>query len=307
MHAMSDRSEDIFETMARLKGAGQAFALATVVRTEDLTSAKPGAKALIRGDGSLQGWVGGGCTLGAVKRAAAAALGDGRARLIRVRPKALLEAERAEAGVELHGSACPSGGTVELFVEPILPRPMLFVIGASPVGRALAALAKGSGFALTFLAPAEDQDLVAEADRRVEGFDLAGGAGLGDGAVVVATQGKGDREALAAALASGAPYVAFVGSRRKAETLKAAMRERGLPEDRVEALHAPAGLDIGAATPQEIALAILAEIVQARRRPPEAPPEAAVELTEDAEGSVETRVVSPLLGSCRSEGEAEET
>ena len=294
-------TEDIIDAMARLKGEGRPFALATVVRTEDLTSAKPGAKALVEADGRLHGWIGGGCTLGAVKRAASQALGDGRARLLRVRPKpdegtdGADDDEALAEGRELHPSHCPSGGMVELFVEPILPRPTLVVMGTSPVGRALAGLAKGAGFSLALAALPEDQALVGEVDRRIEAFDLGALPGLSDSAVVVATQGKCDRDALAAALASGAGYVAFVGSRKKAEPLKAAMRERGLSAERVGALRAPAGLDIGAATPQEIALSILAEIVQQRRR---AAVGSRVERLEIEGGEVESRAVSPVLGAC---------
>ena len=298
-------SDDIIDVMARLKGEGRPFALATVVRTEELTSAKPGAKAVVLSDGGLHGWIGGGCTQGAVKRAAAQAIADGRARLLRVRPKpgegesSRGDEEALANGRELEPSHCPSGGVVELFVEPILPRPMLVVMGASPVGRALAGLARGSGFSLTLAALPEDQALVVEADRRIEDFELGVLPGLGDSAVVVATQGKRDRDALAAALASGAPYVAFVGSRKKAETLKAAMRERGLTAEQVGGLLAPAGLDIGAATPQEIAVSILAEIVQHRRRAAAAG--SRVEHLEIDGGEVESRAVSPALGACEAE------
>src|SRR3972149_1484751 len=137
---MTQHPEDIIDCMARMKGDGQPFALATVIRTEDATAAKAGAKAVVRADGTGIGWVGGGCTLGAVRKAAAQALSDGRARLIRVRPKERLAEDPAEAGVDLHKNACPSGGTVEVFIEPILPRPALIVVGASPVARAPAAL-----------------------------------------------------------------------------------------------------------------------------------------------------------------------
>ncbi len=292
---MSDPSDDIIDCMARMKGDNQPFALATVVRTEDLTSAKAGAKAVIRADGSLIGLVGGGCTLGAVKKAAASALADGRARLLRVRPRPA--DEPAPEGMEFHKSHCPSGGTVEVFVEPILPRPSLIVLGASPTAHALADLGRGAGFAVTVAALAEDQAGFAEADFRVVGFDLAPRAA--SGFIVVATQGKRDRQALAAALAIGAPYTAFVGSRKKAATLKAAMREQGLPPDRVEALHAPAGLDLGAATPQEIALSILAQIVQQRRHAarPAAAPSVQTETIDG--GSYESRIVSQLPGDCQ--------
>ncbi len=193
---MSERAEDIIDCMARMKGDGRPFALATVVRTEDATAAKAGAKAVVRSDGSVIGWVGGGCTLGAVRKAAAEALADGRARLIRVWPKERLDEAPGPPGVELHKSSCPSGGTVEVFVEPILPRPSLIVMGASPTARALGDLGRRSGFAVTLAALAEDQAGLAEADFRIDGFDLTRVPRAESSFVVVATQGKCDREAL---------------------------------------------------------------------------------------------------------------
>jgi xanthine dehydrogenase accessory factor len=295
---MTQHPEDIIDCMARMKGDGQPFALATVIRTEDATATKAGAKAVVRADGTVVGWIGGGCTLGAVRKTAALALIDGRARLIRVRPKERLAEDPVETGVELHKNACPSGGTIEVFVEPILPRPALIVAGGAPVARTLAALGLRAGFAVTVAALAEDQTGFADADARIEGFDLAQAPGIATGYVVVATQGKRDREALAAALTSGAPYVAFVGSRKKAETLRAAMAQMAVPAEQIQALHAPAGLDIGAATPEEIALSILAEIVQERRQATHSARQPAVQVEEVDGGSMESRIVSPALGAC---------
>jgi xanthine dehydrogenase accessory factor len=296
---MSGDMEDIIDCMARMKGDGQPFALATVVRTEDATAAKAGAKALIRADGSMVGWIGGGCAQGAARKAARDVLLDGRPRLVRVYPKERAADAESAAGVELHKSGCPSGGTIELFVEAVLPRPSLVVAGASPTARALVDLGRRTGFAVTVAALEEDQAGFAEADRRIVGFELSGAQRVDTGFVVVATQGKRDREALAAALASAAPYVAFVGSRRKAAALSAAMIEKGLPAERVEALHAPAGLDIGAATPEEIALSILGEIVQERRLAGRLSA-AAAPCAEPIEGGrFESQIIWPAPDSCR--------
>jgi xanthine dehydrogenase accessory factor len=223
---MSGPRDQFVETMARLIHAGEPFALATVVRTVAASAAKPGAKALIRADGSLVGLIGGGCTRAAVEQAARRTLADGEARLIRIRPQ---PGDDPQAdGVEVHPSSCPSGGTVDVFVEPMLPAPRLVVMGASPAAIALADLALRIGFAVTVAAPQAAG--LAPAVRQVEDLDaeLASAASF----VVVATQGRGDRAALRVALRSGARY---------------------------------AGLDIGAITPEEIALAILADIVRERR------------------------------------------
>ncbi len=246
---------DIVDCMTAMRGDHQPFAVATVVRTEDATAAKAGARAVIRADGSLVGWIGGGCALAAVRKAAAQALLDGRARMIRVRPAAR-SGEDSLPGVEYYVNSCASAGVIELFVEPVLPKPVLLVVGASPTARALADLGRRLGFAVSVAALADDLAPFDSADSLIAGFDLAGLPRLAEAFIVVGTQGKRDREALRAALASPAPYVAFVGSRRKAATLPALLAR----------LRSPAGLDLGAATPEEIALSVLAEITLVRRR-----------------------------------------
>jgi xanthine dehydrogenase accessory factor len=263
---MSDPREEIVKTMARLIRVEEPFALATVVRTVAASAAKPGAKALIRSDGSIIGWIGGGCTRAAVEQAARRTLADGKARLIRVRPQTETDRDRATEGVEVHPSSCPSGGTVDVFVEPMLPAPRLIIMGGSPAGRALADLARRIGFAVTVAAPAAEQKGFLEAERRIEGFDLSAEPAAVASFIVVATQGRGDRAALSAALFSEARYVACIASRRKAAALKARLIEDGIAPDQVARLRGPAGLDIGAITPEEIALAILADIVCERRR-----------------------------------------
>jgi len=263
---MTIDSNEIIECMAKLKQERQPFVLATVVRTEELTAAKAGAKAVIRPDGSIIGWVGGGCTLGAVKKAAAEALETGLSKLIHIIPSALAEAAPPIDGIDVHKSGCPSGGTEEVFIEPILPKPALIVMGASSAAQALCDLGRHMGFWVTVAALADDLPDFKAADDTVEGFDFADDPRMKGAFVVVATQGKRDRDALRCTLSSNAAYVAMIGSRRKAEKLKADLRAEGMAVDNLDALHFPAGLDIGAVTPDEIALSILAEIVQFRRK-----------------------------------------
>jgi xanthine dehydrogenase accessory factor len=279
---------DLFDELTAMKAAGQPFAVATVVRTVALTAAKAGAKALIRLDGSVSaGWIGGGCARAAVVAAARAALRDGRPRLISVQPEQALLAlgvvpGQAEAGVEFARNLCPSQGSMDIFVEPVLPGPELLICGASPVAMALAQFAKGLGFTIVSAGAAETtvtgpkpgpETGTATGPKigpktgsdRIVGGDLAA-LPAAERYVVVATQGQGDEAALAAALSSGARYVAFVGSRRKAAALRSALAAKGVAQERLEAVHCPAGLDIGAVTPEEIALSILAQVVEYRRR-----------------------------------------
>ena len=266
-----DHATDILDTISTRRAAGQPFALATVVRTVAATAAKAGAKAVILPDGTItEGWIGGGCARAAVLKAAREALADGKSRLVSVQPPDALQdqgvaAGEERAGVRFANNMCPSQGTMDIFIEPVLPHPRLVVCGSSPVAVAIADLARRIGFAVTVCAPSAEQGSFAEADRRIEGYALpVEEAGMRF--VVVSTQGRGDEAALQAALAVETDYVAFVGSRKKAEVLKGKLAERGVASERLAKLKAPAGLDLGAITPDEIAVSILAEIVAVRRR-----------------------------------------
>jgi xanthine dehydrogenase accessory factor len=265
------RSSDIHGIISDRKATGQPFALATVVRTVAATAAKAGAKAVILPDGTIyEGWIGGGCARAAVVKAAKDALADGQSRLVSVQPPDALDEQGLQVGEEKSGvrfakNMCPSQGTMDIFVEPVLPRPQVVICGSSPVAVAIADLARWSGFAVTVCAPADEQASFEEPDRRIEGYALPVDE-AGDRYVVVSTQGRGDEAALLAALALDVDYVAFVGSRRKAAVLKEKLAARGVAPQRLAKLKAPAGLDLGAITPDEIAISIMAEIVAMRRR-----------------------------------------
>jgi xanthine dehydrogenase accessory factor len=242
---------DLLAVAVELRRRGEPFALATVVRCERPTSAKPGAKAIIRPDGAVSGWVGGACAEPTVVREALAALRDGQPRFISLVGEGGRSPGRTE-GVREYPMTCHSGGTLEIYVEPFLPQPALVLIGHGPVLEALAALGRTAQFAVRVVDPTD--------------LDPAAPIALPAGAlVVVATHGAADEEALAQALASGAIYVSLVASRRRAAVVVEQLRRRGIPPDRLGALKAPAGLDIGALTPEEIAISIMAEIVQLRR------------------------------------------
>jgi xanthine dehydrogenase accessory factor len=262
----------VLEQAALRQAQGQTFALATVVRTVSVTAAKAGAKALIGPDGSIEeGWIGGGCARAAVVKAARQCMADGQSRLVSIAPKDALAELGAAAGEERGGvffakNSCPSQGTMDIFVEPVLPSPRLLILGASPVAVALARLAPSMGFAVTVAAaPEEHQRFDIGVSRRV---GLSPPQETGDGAyVIISTQGAGDRAALKSAAAMNARYRAFVGSRRKAETLRSELAKEGISEEALAAIKAPAGLDISAISADEIALSILAEMVAVRRRP----------------------------------------
>jgi xanthine dehydrogenase accessory factor len=262
----------VLEQAALRQAQGQAFALATVVRTVSVTAAKAGAKALIGPDGAIEeGWIGGGCARAAVVKAARQCMADGQSRLVSIAPKDALAELGAAAGEERGGvffakNSCPSQGTMDVFVEPVLPSPRLLILGASPVAAAVARLAPSMGFAVTVAAAPEELQRFDIGVSRLVGVSPP--AEAGDGAyVLVSTQGAGDRAALKSAAAMNARYRAFVGSRRKAETLRGELAKEGVSEEALAAIKAPAGLDISAISADEIALSILAEMVAVRRRP----------------------------------------
>lgn len=262
---MNRTTAEILTLAATLAAAGEDCCTVTVVRTANATSAKAGAKALVTGDGCLHGFVGGACVQGAVIRSAQAALAAGKPRLIRVMPKPDGDERLDGDGVEVHRSSCPSGGTVDLFLEP-LRRPMQVVVcGASPVAASLIGLAGQMGYRTASAAVPDDHGALPAADRRIDGFDLSAADIRDTDAVVIATQGKHDRDALAAALTVPAFYVGMVGSRRKILHLRRNLsRTDGAAA--LDRLRAPAGIAIAAIDPEEIALSILAEIIAVRRQ-----------------------------------------
>ncbi len=270
MAIMTD-TRDMLDEMTALKATAEPFAVATVVRTVSLTAAKAGAKAIIRSDGSISaGWIGGGCARAAVLKAAREALADGAPRLISVMPEDALQERHvkpgeAKDGVQFARNMCPSQGTMDVFIEPVLPKPELLICGASPVAVALADLGKRLGFLVAVAAPKDDHGKFASLDLAIDGYDL-GKVLDGERYIVVATQGRGDEAALMGALAAPARHVGFVGSHKKALALRSALAAKGVAEAKLASFRSPTGLNIGAVTPEEIALSILAEIVELRRR-----------------------------------------
>ena len=262
---------EVIDLVARLKAAEEAFVLATVVRTVSVTAAKAGAKAVIRPDGTIAaGWIGGGCARGAVLKAARDALADGEPRMVSVQPENLLEELGVKPGENRDGvrfatNMCPSKGTMDIFVEPVLPHPSLIILGASPVAISLAGQARQLGYHVTVAAPAADLLTTPDADQLIDGYRLDP-RNESRRFIVVSTQGKGDEAALRIAVTTDAAYHAFVGSRRKMAALREKLIAEGVAANALDRIKAPAGLDLGAITPEEIAMSILAEITVERRR-----------------------------------------
>jgi len=228
---------DLLDRVTELRGARTPFVLATVVASYPPQSVRAGAKAVILADGTIDGWIGGGCIRPVVLDEAREALSSGAPRLVRMNAGA----KRVEQsrGVRDYPMTCQGEGGVEIYLEPMLPAPRLCVLGETPVSESLRALAGAIGQIVT--------DEPNDAD-----------------AVVVATMGVGDEDALAAAAASKASYVGLVASRKKARFLIDFALASGVPDEQLARVKFPAGLDLGGMSTGEIALSILAEIVQRR-------------------------------------------
>jgi xanthine dehydrogenase accessory factor len=263
---MSTASIDFLQAALRLQQQDRPHAIVTVLRVQPPASARPGDKALVTAEGIELGWIGGGCSQPAVLKTVRLALADGRARVVRIAPSSEGEVRELDDVLEF-GMSCHSGGTVELFVDPMLARARLTVVGDSPLAVALSSLGPRVGLPVTVVAHATDAARFPDAERVLDSDDAAAVAqALTPGSfVVVATQGRRDVQGLRAALAARARQVFFVASHRKALVLKAALVEAGEDAAAVAAIVAPAGQPIGAQTPEEIALSVLAAVVAARR------------------------------------------
>jgi xanthine dehydrogenase accessory factor len=277
-------NEELQDMARELNGRGEAYALVTVVRAVAPTSAYPGAQAIILADGTLHGWIGGGCAIAVVVNAAKCAIGCGQPKLVRISNEQIY----AEEDVEHYAMSCASNGSVELFIQPNSLGSALCVLGSTPA--------------------ADEARFLAER-LRIRLTDSPNDAPV----VLVATQGQGDAEALEAALRSPAKQVLMIASRRKADKLRAVMKMRGVDESQLARLQAPAGPDAGAKTPGEIALVAIAGVLASLRGRMEGPlqaepvePQAAegagqdgsqpISRTEPGAASAEVKFINPVCG-----------
>lgn len=248
-------THDFYIQTARMIESGQPFVVATVIRSEGSTAARAGSKALIAPDGTcLFGWVGGGCGENAIAEAALAALRAGEPSTLHV------ELTDAPEGVGL-----PCGGWMEVYLEPVLPSARLVLAGHGRIIESLALLGSALGFHVTVADPLASRDAFPTADAVIDDGDPSSLPVSGASAVVVGTHHKGDHFFIRRALESGAWYVALISSARRAEIVRRDLEAIGAGAEAIARMRSPAGLDLGAQEPAEIALSILAEIVALRR------------------------------------------
>lgn len=242
----------VLERMGELARSGQAFALATVVWRQGPSSSKQGSRAIITADGQLDGWIGGACAEPVVIREAKQVIADGNTRLLLLGSPDQFGGAVPE-GMTVVPISCQSEGALEIYIEPVLPVPHLVIVGSSPMAHTLAQLARALDWST---------DLVSPPDFTAAGADKQWADERS--MVIVATQGHGDEDMVERAVAMRPAYLGLVASRRRGEAVLGYLAERGVPKDQLDKVHAPAGLDLGKTTHEEMAVAILAELVQLR-------------------------------------------
>lgn len=243
-------SHSLLELALQLEQAGKPFVLATVVRCENPTSAKPGSQAIIQDDGQVVGWIGGSCALPIVKRESTRVLKEGSEPfLLRLGSSDAESFTNTQTGVRIFPMACASKGVLDIYIEPHLPVAELLLVGESPIISALLQLAPLLDFRVTQL-DSSDLSQITINERSY---------------ILVATHGQYDEDVLAQALRSSAAYIGMVSSPRRAESCRNYLRDSGMEEQYIARLKAPAGLDIGAITPEEIAASIIVELIQWQR------------------------------------------
>jgi len=237
----------VLEQAGELTRRGEAFALATVVWRQGPSSGQQGSRAIITEAGELRGWIGGACAEPAVIREAQRVIAEGAPQLLLLGSPEQFGAAVPE-GMTVVPISCQSEGALEVYIEPVLPAPHLVVVGRSPMAHTVADLARALGWRTEV----------------VDGPDFTAAHASERSMVIVATQGHYDEEAVEQAVAARPAYLGLVGSRRRGAAVLGYLAERGVPQAQLDRVHTPAGLDLGKTTHQEIAVAILAELVQLR-------------------------------------------
>lgn len=255
---------EFYSKANELSNQGIPFATAVVVRAEKPTSAKPGDKAIITPEGTLYGWIGGSCAQPTVIKEALRALNDGEPRLVRLSTNPG-ENQRQDGVMDLM-MTCFSGGTLEIYIEPQLPTPRLMVVGSLQIAQALVRLGKSMHYHVVAVDPDNQGVNLPEADEVVTDLKEIPAKVTPLTYIVVASHGNYDEAALEQALPTQAEYVGLVSSRKRAAAVLDYLNAQGLPEAAIKKLKYPAGLNIQALQGDEIALSILAEIVQTRRK-----------------------------------------
>ena len=249
-------AREILDVLTEMRATGHPYAVATVVETVGSVSAKTGAKAVIDRDGRVvAGWVGGGCAESSTCSAALQCMESGATTVIDI-----------DLNDEVLGAGMPCGGSMRVYVEPVLPKPTLWIMGHGRVAECLCALGDLMGLKIVINDPMADRAHYPPAEQLItDDLDYEHLQPLAGDYVVIATQHKGDHESMRRALQSEAGYIALIASRKRSRLVLDYLRHEGFRNADLERVMAPSGLDLGARTPEEIALCVISEIVMLRR------------------------------------------
>jgi xanthine dehydrogenase accessory factor len=256
MREIEPMAREIFDVIQELRAEGRPFAVATVVETLGSVSAKTASKAVVDEEGRVvAGWVGGGCAESAACHQALECMATGQT--------AILEIDLDD---EVLGAGMPCGGHMRVYVEPVLPRPSLWIMGHGRVAECLCAMGDMLGLEVVVNDPQVDRERYPAASRLItDDPEYQALIPVKGDFVVIATQHKGDHESMKRALASEAGYIALIASRKRSRLILDYLHREGLEEEALDRVMAPAGLDLGARTPEEIALCVMSEVVLVRR------------------------------------------
>ena len=236
-------------------------ALAMIIRRDAPSSGKPGDSAVITKEGEVKGWIGGGCTKGIVVKEALEAIQQQIPRLVRIEPKSDIPEQE---GVKNYKMTCASGGAVDVYIEPIIPMTNIIIFGRSHIAKSLCAIGEPAGFNMKVVSDLADDEMFGNTSTQtLKEFDRS--TDLSDSYVVVCTQGEDDANSLAAAIETNPKYLSFVASYKKANSIFMELKRNGVPHDTLVKIKTPAGIDINAKTAEEVAISILAQIVEAKR------------------------------------------
>ncbi len=255
-------STNIFNLSTEYDDLEEPAALAMIVKRVAPTSGKPGDKAIVTSSGEVKGWIGGGCTKGIVIKEAMAAIAEQKPRLVIIDQN---EPIPSTPDVKYYTMTCQSGGAVEVYIEPIMQTDKLLIIGRSHIAQSLCKIAKAADFNVTIAMDQNEDEMFENADHFVKISDLDNYKHGKDSFVVVCTQGENDEVSLQKAIDMNPGYLSFVASRRKANGVYNTIKKMGVTIDQLKTIKTPAGIDIKAKTPQEVAISILAEIVEHKR------------------------------------------
>jgi xanthine dehydrogenase accessory factor len=281
--------DEFLRKASELRAADCPFAVAIVIKYQPPVSGKPGDKAIIQPNGKVWGWIGGGCVQPSVIREALQAMKEGSPRIVHIAPST---ESGPETGSVNYAMSCHGGGALDIYIEPVLPKSRILIFGRSPAAQSLSKLGKAVGYGIGVVSHGATRELFPDADfiaKEITSGQIHSGS---ETFIVVATQGEHDEEALEHALRTDARYVSFIASHAKAQKVMGFLAEKGASPQMLGRIKAPAGLSIGTSSPQEIAVSIIAEIIQAQKS---CPPENSQQEESDPE-EVSQSDIDPVCG-----------